>query len=125
MARRNAASARRTRRRAATPVVAGPVLVLLLVLLGACAADANAVAGRGAHDAGFWLGLWQGFIAPIAFLVSLFNDSVGIYEVRNSGGWYDFGFLIGVSVFFSSGARAGARPRASLRSRTGESPDAR
>ena len=60
--------------------------------------------------------LWQGFIAPITFLVSLFNDSVGIYEVHNNGGWYDFGFLIGVSIFFSApAAGAGGRARSGRR----------
>lgn len=82
-------------------VLAG-VSVLALLMVG-CAAAANPVAGQGAQDAGFWLGLWQGFIAPITFVVSLFNHSVGIYEVHNSGGWYDFGFLLGVSASFSGG----------------------
>jgi len=63
--------------------------------------------------AGFWLGLWQGFISPITFVVSLFNDDVGIYEIHNNGGWYDFGFLFGAMVIFSGMARSGyaARPR--------------
>lgn len=92
-------------------------LALLVVFLAACTASPNAAAGQGAQDAGFWLGLWHGLIAPIAFLVSLFNDSVGIYEVHNNGGWYDFGFLLGLSIFFSGGgAGAGGRSR-SRRSR--------
>ena len=82
----------------------------LLVVLGGCAAAANPDAIHGAH-AGFWLGLWQGLIAPIAFLVSLFNHEVGIYEVHNSGAWYDFGFLAGLSIFFSGPAGAGRRAR--------------
>lgn len=81
---------------------------VLALLLAGCAAGANPEAGQGAADAGFWLGLWQGFISPIAFLVSLFNDSVGIYEVNNSGGWYNFGFLLGVSAFFSGGGAGAA-----------------
>jgi hypothetical protein len=93
-------------------------LALLVVLVAGCAAGPNAAAGQGPNDAGFWLGLWQGLIAPIAFLVSLFNRSVGVYEVHNSGGWYNFGFLIGVSIFFSgSGAGAGGRSRSARRSR--------
>ena len=93
----------------AVRLLAGAVVVV--VLLAACAAGPNEAA-NGANEAGFWLGLWHGFIAPIAFIVSLFNDSVGIYEVDNKGGWYDFGFLLGVSIFFSSGgAGAGGRSR--------------
>lgn len=90
-------------RRLLAVLVAG---VLVAVSLAGCAAGVNPNAG-GSATAGFWLGLWHGFIAPIAFLVSLFNDSVGIYEVHNSGGWYDFGFLIGISAFFSGPAGAG------------------
>lgn len=80
-----------------------------MLLLASCAAAANPVAG-GATSAGFWLGLWQGFIAPIAFLVSLFNHDVGIYEVHNNGAWYDFGYIVGLTIFFSGG-QAGARSR--------------
>ena len=58
--------------------------------------------------------LWQGFIAPIAFLVSLFNHNVGIYQVHNNGAWYDFGYIVGLTIFFSGGtAGARTRPRAS------------
>jgi hypothetical protein len=39
--------------------------------------------------AGFWLESWHGLIAPVAFAISLFRDSVGVYEVHNSGAWYD------------------------------------
>ena len=67
-------------------------------------ANALAVAGSnskykqpGASPAGFWAGVWHGLIAPIPFIVSLFNPSVGIYEINNNGRWYDFGFLIGIS----------------------------
>lgn len=88
----------------------------VILLLAGCAAGANPVAAGGSAP-GFWLGLWQGFIAPIAFLVSLFNHAVGIYEVHNGGAWYDFGFLVGLSVFFSGPAGAHRRTRAARRTR--------
>ncbi len=50
-----------------------------------------------ANPAGFWAGFWHGIIAPITFIVSLFNPDVRIYETNNVGRWYDFGFLIGIS----------------------------
>jgi hypothetical protein len=34
---------------------------------------------------------------------------VSIYEVQNSGNWYDLGFVIGVSSVFGGGAGGGAR----------------
>jgi len=48
--------------------------------------------------AGFWAGLWHGFIIVITFVISLFTDSVHMYEVNNSGGWYNFGFLLGAMI---------------------------
>lgn len=80
----------------------------VVLLLGACAASGNENAGTAAGQPNFWLGLWHGVISPITFLVSLFRDDVGIYEVRNSGAWYDFGFMVGVSIAFGSTARGGA-----------------
>ncbi|WP_051124651.1 hypothetical protein [Amycolatopsis benzoatilytica] len=85
--------ARPARRR----LVAAGVLVAVLLGLAACAAQANALAAPAAGP-GFWLGLWHGFICPIAFLISLFNDHVGIYAVHNSGRMYDFGFVVGVVI---------------------------
>lgn len=99
-------------RRLVVVLVAG---ALAAVVLTGCAAGANPHAG-GADAAGFWLGLWQGFIAPIAFVVSLFNHAVGIYEVDNSGAWYDVGFLIGISIFFGGPTGARARGRVGGRS---------
>lgn len=55
---------------------------------------------------GFFYGVWHGMIAPIAFIFSLFNDNVVIYAAYNSGGWYDFGFLIGLGGLSGSSSRA-------------------
>jgi hypothetical protein len=87
-------------------------LVGLVVLVGtACAAGPNSSVDVPSADgdvAGFWLGLWHGIIVPITFIVSLFSDTVNPYEVHNSGGWYDFGFLFGASMSLG-GSGAGAR----------------
>ena len=83
------------------------VAAALVLLLASCAAAGNDLAGAGKDLPGFWLGLWHGVISPVTFIVSLFRDDVGIYAVRNSGGWYDFGFLFGASVVFSTVGRSG------------------
>jgi hypothetical protein len=77
--------------------------LLPLLTLAACAArqQSDAVA---AGAPGFWLGLWHGFIFPVAWVISLFTDKVAIYAVPNSGGWYDFGYFVGI-VFLGVGAR--------------------
>jgi len=83
------------------------VVVLLLVgVLAGCAPGPNPVKGTPReHDgvAGFWLGLWQGFIAPFVFVGSLFKSNLNMYEVHNNGAWYNFGYLFGLACFFGGG----------------------
>ena len=76
--------------------------------LTACAATqaGDAVAPQAP---GFLLGLWHGFIFPVAWVVSLFLGNVAVYAVPNNGGWYDFGYFLGI-VVFGVGAN-GARRR--------------
>lgn len=89
------------------------ILVLVLVL-AACAPGINPVVKTAASDgdvAGFIQGLWHGFIAPITFVISLFTETVNVYEVHNSGNWYDFGFVIGAGILFGGGAFGSRRRR--------------
>jgi predicted small secreted protein len=86
-------------------------VLLGVLLLASCAAGPNPATGAGQDPAGFWYGLWHGFITPVTFVVSLFTDEVSIYEVRNSGGWYDFGYVVGLSLIFSGGGGAAGRRR--------------
>ena len=55
---------------------------------------------------GFFSGIIHGLICPITFIISLFSDDVAMYAVNNTGGWYDFGFLIGASIILGAGARS-------------------
>ena len=79
------------------------VAILAALALTACAAT-QATGSVEAVAPGFWLGLWHGFIFPVAFIVSLFVDNVALYAVPNNGGWYDLGYFIGI-VFLGVGAR--------------------
>jgi hypothetical protein len=90
--------------------------VLIAVgLLTGCAAGPNDLAGTPGPEgevAGFWPGLWHGIISPITFVISLFSEKTSIYEVHNNGGWYNFGFILGVMVIFGgSGGGASSRKR--------------
>jgi hypothetical protein len=90
------------------------VVVLLMVnILAGCAPGPNLSKGTpGEHIgiAGFWLGLWHGFIAPFVFVASLFKSNLAIYEIHNNGAWYNFGYLFGLACFFGgSGNKAGRR----------------
>lgn len=70
------------------------ISIPVLLLITSCAAgDAQFTQD---NQAGFWYGLWHGVIAVFALIVHLFNESVAVYEINNTGGWYDFGFLLGV-----------------------------
>ena len=96
------------------------LLVGAAVVLAACAAGPNDATGTG-EDAGFWLGLWHGFISPVTFVISLFTDDVNIYEVQNNGNWYDFGFMFGISMAF--GGAAGSGSAGSRRKRSSRADD--
>ena len=84
------------RRRRALPARAA------LAGLSACANQVPTAVEPGAP--GFLFGLWHGFIFPVAWVLSLFMDNVAIYAVPNEGGWYDFGYFLGI-VVFGVGAR--------------------
>lgn len=67
-----------------------------------CADTMSCVEAAKAEPVGFWYGLWHGLIAPIAWIVSLFCDDVAIYAIYNNGGWYDFGYILGIGALGSS-----------------------
>lgn len=50
--------------------------------------------------AGFFSGVWHGWIAPISLIVGIFENDIRIYEPNNTGWWYDrlwrFGFYIAI-----------------------------
>jgi hypothetical protein len=88
------------------------VAVLCLSMLG-CAPGTNGMVGTprdgGDKPAGFWFGVWHGVISPVTFVISLFSRGTQVYEVHNNGGWYDFGFGLGISIIMGGGAGGTAR----------------
>ncbi|MDF0487690.1 hypothetical protein PX554_06075 [Sphingomonas sp. H39-1-10] len=81
-------------------------VILLLGMSLALAACAHRVASSVQHTPdtpGFLLGVWHGFIFPVAWVLSLFVQGVAVYAVPNQGGWYDFGYFIGI-VFLGVGS---------------------
>ncbi len=69
------------------------VLALFLVLAACAPGDGSASTGR---PAGFFTGIWHGWIAPVTLVIGLFNHRIRIYEVINSGWWYDLGYYMAV-----------------------------
>ena len=88
-------------------------LFVVMLALAACAAHQASTAVQ-PQAPGFLLGVWHGFIFPIAWFVSLFFPDVAVYAVPNNGGWYDFGYFIGI-VFLGVGSH-GSRKAAANRS---------
>ena len=81
-------------------------ILLAAVLFTGCADVTPIEACAIDEPYGFWGGLWHGIIAPLSFIGSLFSDSIALYAVNNTGGWYDFGFVLGAGILFSGGSSA-------------------
>ncbi len=82
-------------------------LILLLATVFFFTACATQSADQILNPPGFLKGLLHGFILLFSFIGSLFSD-YQIYAYPNAGGWYNFGYLIGVMLFFGGGG-AGAK----------------
>ncbi len=75
------------------------VVILTALLLSGCAPGHNKYE---VHPANFLSGIWHGWIAPFTLIISLFNSKVHMYEVYNTGWWYNFGFYIAIIGGFGS-----------------------
>lgn len=51
---------------------------------------------------GCFIGLFHGFTMLFSLIGELFTH-YRVYAFPNSGGWYDFGFVLGAASFFGSG----------------------
>jgi len=79
-------------------------ITLGAILLQSCATQPYPDAVR---PPGFFMGFLHGFLILFGFIGSLFTD-YRIYAFPNSGGWYDFGYLLGAMAFLGGGG-AGSR----------------
>ena len=88
-------------------ILAGFILAFTgMLFFQACAPgpnDLEKTPNKEGHVAGFFLGLWQGFISPVTFIISIFTKNIRFYEVHNNGFWYNFGFVLGAGLFLSGG----------------------
>jgi len=88
-------------------------IMLVLLIVGAAFVLSGCAAGTARFSvdepAGFWAGLWHGFIIIITFIWGLFSDTVRMYEPRNIGNLYDLGFILGAML--SLGGMCGSSRR--------------
>lgn len=75
-------------------------LLLLILILAAMASMTGCTPGNGHFDAkepaGFFWGIWHGWIAPVSLVIGLFDNTTRIYETNNTGWFYDLGFYIAI-----------------------------
>lgn len=76
--------------------------ISLLAFLSGCADTVTFTQAMELEPVGFWYGLWHGITFPFAWIGSLFADSISVYAIYNNGGWYDFGFFLGVGGLSAS-----------------------
>jgi hypothetical protein len=80
------------------------IVLVIASVLTACATQPHPTAD---DPPGFWSGALHGFTILFSLVGSIFSD-VRIYAFPNSGGWYDFGYFLGVAAFLG-GSSAGVR----------------
>lgn len=73
-----------------------------ILLLSGCADSVAIDQVAQVEPVGFLHGLWHGIILPFSWIISLFDSDVAIYAVYNNGGWYDFGFVLGIFGIWAS-----------------------
>lgn len=75
------------------------ILACAMLLTGCIPGDGRASTARPAN---FLWGIWHGWLAPLSLIISIFNPSITIYEVHNTGWWYDFGYYMAVISGFGT-----------------------
>ena len=72
--------------------------LFLLQAVGEC------LAGDGMNNeldpAGFFSGIWHGWISLIALVIGFFSLDIRICEACNTGWWYEFGYYMAIITGF-------------------------
>lgn len=91
-------------------LIGGIIIIIMMSFFIACTAGPNEMENKekeDGHVAGFFQGLWHGIISLVTLIISLFNKNVSVYEIYNNGGWYDFGFILGMMIIYGGSSGAG------------------
>lgn len=83
------------------------ILIIAALLITGCADSVSFEQASNMSPVGFLHGLWHGMIMLFSFIGSLFSDDIAVYAIYNNGGWYDFGFLLGLGAF-AGGSTSGS-----------------
>jgi len=75
-------------------------MAVVVALLAVALLFSSCLPGDGKNSvekpANFLMGIWHGWIAPLSMIVGIFNGNIRVYEVNNSGWWYDLGFYMAI-----------------------------
>jgi hypothetical protein len=77
------------------------LLLLVIMAVSSCAPS-----GYESEEAGFFSGLWHGFILVFSIIGKIFGSDIGIYAENNTGFTYWLGFILGIGILGGGGARA-------------------
>ena len=70
------------------------IIILIVSILSGCfPGDGKGTVG---DPAGFFSGIWHGWIAPLSLILGIFTDNIRMYEMNNTGWWYDLGFYMAI-----------------------------
>ena len=69
------------------------IALMLIIMTGCIPGDGTYTISK---PAGFFWGIWHGWIAPVSLIVGLFDHSIRVYETANTGWWYDLGFYVAI-----------------------------
>lgn len=76
------------------------IILLIILSIAVMALLSGCIPGDGKHTsskpAGFFWGIWHGWIAPISLIGGIFNSNIRVYEFMNTGWWYDLGFYMAI-----------------------------
>lgn len=89
------------------------VLIILCAIFGMMSGftpEPNHIVETCTNPAGGFEGFIHGFLLFWTSVFSFFAD-VGVYETCNTGGWYNFGFLIGVIFWFGGSTSSASSTR--------------
>jgi hypothetical protein len=82
------------------------ILFIFVSSLSSCAPK-----GYVLHSAGFFSGIWHGYIIFFSIIGKIFGINVGIYAEHNTGFFYWLGYFIGLGGLGAIGKLGKKRPK--------------
>lgn len=78
------------------------VALIIFIIIGTTGCIPQDVPDESDDRAGFFSGIWHGWIAPVSLILSFFNGKYTIYNAYNTGFTYDLGFYMAVISGFGA-----------------------